>query len=265
MRIKKNYRQPLILLLGALLILGATPRPSSAANPPTPPQWREANEAYQARNYAKAQKLYEGLVNDGVRSADLYYNLGNAYYQLGQKGMAAWMYEKALAFTPRNSDARRNLSLARSFRDKSSGGGATFISWPFVWLGSRFTANEWVIALEAVYLLTSLFAVIWILSGGRAIRRQARLLTLICMGMMVIVSLFAIPRVADAQMNHYGVVVQKGAVVRSGPGSAEPEYFEAREGEKFEVAESEVRGWLRVKRPSDGRVGFLPEPAVRGI
>jgi hypothetical protein len=221
--------------------------------------------AYQTRNYAEAQKVYEELASDGLRSPHLYFNLGNTYYQLGRRGMAAWMYEKALAVAPRNGDARRNLSLARPFRGKVSAGAGSFLFWPLAWISSRFTDNEWIVGLEAIYLFTALCAIFWILFRPSASRRWARLLTLVGTGAMLLVAAFAIPRVVDARMNHYGVVVQSGAVVRSAPGPSEPEYFEAREGEKFQVTDSEVQGWLRVKRPDDGRVGYLPEGLVRKI
>lgn len=251
-----------LMALAAFLCFGANLASAELANPRE--TWTAANEAYQARRYAEARDLYEQLAAQGMHSPDLYLNLGNAYYQLGQKGMAAWMYEKALSLAPRDPDARHNLQLSRPFRETPASG-ASFIFWPFAWLYSRFTANEWAIALEAAYLLSAILAFCWILAGAGAFRRWARLFTLLCVAALIIVAAFAVPRAVSAQTVQYGVVVQRGAVVRSAPGPSEPEYFESREGEKFEVSESEVRGWMRVKRPSDGRTGYLPETVMRKI
>ena len=39
----------------------------------------KANELYQQENYKEAAQLYEELLASGKHSADVYFNLGNAY------------------------------------------------------------------------------------------------------------------------------------------------------------------------------------------
>jgi len=259
----------MVPLLAGLLATAPVPRAGAAGlgESSAPAKWRAAAHAYQARQYDEAKRLYEELAEEGMNTPDLFFNLGNTYYQLGQKGMAAWMYEKALALRPRDGDARKNLRLAVGPQlDRSpQATGAFFLFRPVFRLYSSFTASEWMLVLDAAYFLAAFFAALWILSRPTALRRWTRRLAILGTAALVITAVFAIPRLIDAEWNRYGVVVQRGAIVRSAPGPNEPEYFEAREGERFLVTDADVLGWVRVMRPSDGRVGYLLEGAVRLI
>jgi hypothetical protein len=181
--------------------------------------------------------------------------------------MAAWMYEKCLALAPRQGDARRNLVLARGYAQPAGPGqsGAFALFLPLAWLYSRFTAHEWIAAFDVLYAASALFAVLWLLTRGAALRLWSRRLAAVGFVLAIATAAFALPRYVDTQWRRYGVVVEKGAVVRSGPGPSEPEYFQAREGERFRIEDAQSLGWVRVVRPFDGRVGYLPESVARAI
>lgn len=57
---------------------------------------------------------YEKLLQGGVESAALYYNLGNAYYRTGKIAASILNYERALKLDPNNKDAKYNLELVNS-------------------------------------------------------------------------------------------------------------------------------------------------------
>ena len=73
----------------------------------------EADSAYVRGEYQKAIKDYEAILKNGA-SADLYYNLGNAYYRTENITMAVLNYERALLLSPSDRDIRFNLQMARS-------------------------------------------------------------------------------------------------------------------------------------------------------
>ncbi len=85
---------------------------------------------------------------------------------------------------------------------------------------------------------------------------------LACAGAAFVALCFLAPKYLDLRLNTYGVVLAPGEIVRSAPGPEEPEYFEAVEGERLKVTETDTRGWYRVKRPADGLVGYLPEDII---
>ena len=71
------------------------------------------DSAYIKEDYATAAQIYEGLLSDG-ESADVYYNLGNSYYKLGEIAKSILNYERALLLQPGNGDIRANLEVARA-------------------------------------------------------------------------------------------------------------------------------------------------------
>ncbi len=75
--------------------------------------WKRGNDAFLRGDYVAAVTAYEQLDRQGVLSPELDYNLGNAYYRLGQLGRAIWGWERALDLDPDADDARYNLQQAR--------------------------------------------------------------------------------------------------------------------------------------------------------
>ena len=71
--------------------------------------WAAANQAYQAGKYEEAKVDYLQLVHAGQYSADLFYNLGNVWFKLGDQGRAILNYKRALLLNPRLDEAESNL------------------------------------------------------------------------------------------------------------------------------------------------------------
>jgi len=73
----------------------------------------KANQAYNEGRFEEAADGYEGLVRSGNWNANLFYDLGNARFRLGDFGKAILNYERALALDPHHPEADANLRLAR--------------------------------------------------------------------------------------------------------------------------------------------------------
>lgn len=75
--------------------------------------FEKGNQFYQKEQYQAAITSYEGILNSGKQSADLYFNLGNSYYKLHKVGPAIYNFEKALLLNPTDKDILTNLDFAR--------------------------------------------------------------------------------------------------------------------------------------------------------
>jgi tetratricopeptide (TPR) repeat protein len=72
-------------------------------------------DAYYAKGqYKEAAAGYQQMVNDGYKSAVIYYNLGNAYYKLGDIPSALLYYEKAHKLSPGDDDINFNIRYVNS-------------------------------------------------------------------------------------------------------------------------------------------------------
>ena len=74
----------------------------------------EANRAYKNDQFQEAVDGYLNLIENGIENGHLYYNLGNAFYRLGNLGKAILFFERARLLLPRDDDLIFNLSHARN-------------------------------------------------------------------------------------------------------------------------------------------------------
>jgi len=77
------------------------------------PAFAKANQDYSEGHFQQAVDGYRNLVSTGQRSANLFYNLGNASFRLRNFGEAILNYERALALDPHHPEAAANLLLVR--------------------------------------------------------------------------------------------------------------------------------------------------------
>lgn len=64
--------------------------------------------------FARAERAFASLVEDGVETAALWTNVGNAALQAGRPGRAVLAYHRALALDPDATTASQNLAYVRS-------------------------------------------------------------------------------------------------------------------------------------------------------
>src|SRR6266516_3634122 len=73
----------------------------------------KANANYAAGHFQEAVNGYETLVHSGQWSANLFYDLGNAYFRAQDFGHAILNYERALALDRHHPEADANLRIVR--------------------------------------------------------------------------------------------------------------------------------------------------------
>lgn len=93
---------PVLLLLAAISHSLAGEFPDA--------QFNQANIAYQDGDYELAVVLYTDILREQA-TANLHYNLGNAYFGLGKYGPSILHYKKALILDPGNPEFRANLNF----------------------------------------------------------------------------------------------------------------------------------------------------------
>lgn len=132
---------------------------------------QKANTAYEKDKYKDALELYLQAEKAKGSSSDLYYNIGNSYYRMGNMGRAILYYERALLLDPSNSDARTNLEFVNDKIQIKSDTGDSFIS---EWIDSAVSthsSNSWA-TLAAVFFLALLgAALLYVFARKVALRK----------------------------------------------------------------------------------------------
>lgn len=74
-----------------------------------------ANRFYEQKDFASAIRLYHSILDRGLESANLYFDLANAYFKSGDLGHAVLYYAKAQRLAPSDEDIAFNLDFAKQF------------------------------------------------------------------------------------------------------------------------------------------------------
>src|SRR6266516_5891756 len=86
---------------------------TSAALAQADAEFAKANQEFAQGHFKEAISGYEALIRAGQWSANVFYDLGNAYFRTGDFGRAILNYERALALERHHPEATANLQIAR--------------------------------------------------------------------------------------------------------------------------------------------------------
>ena len=222
------------------------------------------NQQYAKGQFDEAVKTYKQLVDSGYRAAEVYFNLGNAYYKLDDMASAILYYEKAYKLTPGDEDIEVNLQFAnQKITDKIEAVPEFFLKkW---WRGfvMTFSLNTWAIVGLGALLLGSALLIVYLFSYIIHIKKASFYTGLI----MVVLGLFAL-FLANSQSRYFEnanqAIVFNGSVdVKSGPQKDMKTLFVIHEGLKVGIRESE-NGWIKIVLPN-GNIGWIESVAVKEI
>ena len=238
----------------------------------SPLAFKEAAALYDQGQFEQAAARYESLHAAGVRSANLFFNLGNAWFKAGQTGRAILNYERARQIEPRDPDIRGNLDFVvkeSRARDTVTTTGMT------VWLaGLRdyLTAGEWTALTTLCYWLAmaAAIALIW-LSARVEWRRWLRVVIAACAALAVLGGIGLVAKINIENGPPPAIVTaKKEIVVRFAPLDDAQRHYTAVEGQKLWITGAResrmegVPGWLKVER-ADGAEGWVPANTVEKI
>jgi tetratricopeptide (TPR) repeat protein len=136
----------------------------------------KANQKYAQGHFKEAISDYEALVRAGQWSANLFYDLGNAYFRVGDFGRAILNYERALALERHHPEATANLQIARDEAHALE----LQQSWPERYLQFA-SVNECSIAAAIAFWL-AVFAIVMLIFARR---RSATLIATLMLCLLV--------------------------------------------------------------------------------
>ena len=102
-----------------LIFLTALALAASAFAASSCPGIEAGTKAYNESDFERAIDEWRTCVDNGMADADLYYNLGNAYFRNGNLGFSIFYYKQALRLRANDDDIQHNLKYAQAMtKDK---------------------------------------------------------------------------------------------------------------------------------------------------
>ncbi|MBO5671625.1 MAG: SH3 domain-containing protein [Alistipes sp.] len=232
-------------------------------------------KAYADKDYAAAVDSFERVALLGYADADLYYNLANAYFKLGQTrlsasgrtfvdgelGRAVLNYRRALRLDPAMEDARYNLDIAVDHTNDTETIPASFIVGLWHSIGDQATANGWTIFSVVDFIVLLVAILFYLLSQSVVLRKLTFVIAIISLLFFVLSTAFALSQRAKLQDRGQAVVVCNDTTpVHASPDSASKVIRQPSQGVTVELLRAHGE-WTEILF-SDGEKGWIRSSVI---
>ena len=216
----------------------------------------EANELYNKGSYIEAINNYKVIINNDFHSAELYYNLGNAYYRLDSIASSVYYYEKALQLNPNDREIIDNLALVnKTLVDEIDPITTPLIESILKSLSNIFYFETWgYISIFFSFLIVALFLSYYFANSSR-IKRLT--FVLLCISsILMLASLINGNKGYDNYVNNeYAIIYSYETDLKTEPNFRSETLFMLHEGTKVQVIEN-YNNWIKV-RLVNGQAGYI--------
>ena len=223
-----------------------------------------ADNSYRMGDYPAAIEGYEAVLSAGQTSANLYYNLGNAYYREGQMAQAILNYERALRLKPSMDEARENLALANSHTaDRITVLPQLFIVRWVDWLCTAVTPGAWRMVWLLLFALLGISVALLSISRRPPLRKTGFIGIIVTAVLLICTTLLLIGATNRYNAHSEAIVMEQAITIKSSPEQQSIDKMLLHEGTKVDVLE-ELTGWYKI-RIADGTTGWCPSSSIERI
>lgn len=258
LRIKFNrLKQHLFWLLLALPLFSFAENPANAL-------FQKGNQLYAKAQYQQAAQTYQQVLNEGYKSAAVYFNTGNAYYKLDDMASAILYYEKARKLAPNDKDISINIQFANlKIADKLESPPAFFVT---RWWQSFILALpvNTLAVLSTILFLSGFLLLIAYLFSSIVILKKSFFYTGILIILIGIITIFMTNRQVNYfNEHHQAIIFSNSVVVKSSPDANAKPLFVMHEGTKVDVNQQNGK-WIEIEL-SNGNSGWITLDNVKEI
>lgn len=225
---------------------------------------QKADEAYSKGKYQDAITAYEAALKKG-KSANLYYNLGNAYYRTDNITRAVINYEKARLLAPGDKDILNNLDVARSKTiDNIQPGEKIFFKVWFENIKTSMGIDTWATVSLISLVVALILFLVYLFAKQMVVRKVAFYLSVCLVIFFILGNVFA-SQLKDIATNSKGaIIVSPSVTAKKTPTDQGVDVCILHEGTRVEITDEALKGWYEI-RIADGREGWISSDAVELI
>ena len=245
-----------VWLLLAMICFGGTSAKAVTKN--------NADTEYQKGNYQQAIRDYEEILKNG-ESAEIYFNLGNAYYRTDNITKAVLNYERARLLSPGDDDINFNLQFARSKTiDKITPQSEMFFVTWYKSLVNFTSVDNWAKTGILCIVMALLLVLLYLFGPQLMLRKIGFFGGLAFFVIFLLSNLFAFQQ-KQALDNRTGAIIMTPSVnIKKTPAKNSADQFVLHEGTRVDIIDKGMTDW-RCIRVGDGREGWIETKAIEEI
>jgi tetratricopeptide (TPR) repeat protein len=248
---KSSIRLILTILIFSLFVLEVVSQESNTE------KFNNGVNYYTAGSYKESLQVWTDIYNTGNRSANLNYNIGNAYFKLNNIPAAILFYERAYLLNPADENINYNLQIARTlivdrFQEIPE---LFFVRW-YNFSSLLLSGNNWAKVSVTSFILCLLLLSLYIYSS-RYRHKVIGFWLAIFLFILTITSFgFTLRNKSLVYDSHKAIISSPLVSGKSSPDNSGTDLFILHEGTKISI-EDEVGEWFEI-RLSDGNKGWVP-------
>ncbi len=227
-------------------------------------QFISGNNAYEKGEYKEAIDNYETVLAKGYFSAELHYNLGNAYFKYEDIAQAILHYEKALKIKPNFKDAAYNLSIANAKTiDKIEALPELFIYRWWKSIYHLFSITGWTTLLFTFVFIALIGYSTYLLSRKIKLKKLSFYSASITLSLALVCWLMAASQNRNLHAIDFAIILNPTVNINSSPSAGSSKLFVLHKGTKVRV-EDHKGEWANISLPN-GNKGWIKKEVLGDI
>lgn len=226
--------------------------------------FEKGNKLYNQGNYLEAIEAYKEILETKNHSAELYFNLGNAYYKLNGVAPSIYYYEKALQLDPNDKDILNNLAFAKNMTIDA------IDTVPEAWttklintIANYMTFDGWAKTAVAFIVCFVLLFIVYDFAYASVKKRMAFIGSMASLCFVIVSLVLAFHKFNLEKNDRPAIVFAQESKVKSEPNSRSEEAFLLHEGTKVQVLDT-INNWKKIKL-ADGKTGWIPNADIKAL
>ncbi len=215
-----------------------------------------ANQEYKAKDYFEAINSYNIIEESGYKSSELFYNMGNSYFKVGDYAKAILYYERAKLLDQTDEDIDFNLVKSKTYIvDKVEIIPEFFLK---SWIRGFFrilSSNQWAIISMVMFIVGLGAFLIYFLIRSKQGKKISFFIGLVIFLFFVFTLFASIQTKSYIENSNAAIVLEQMVRVKSSPDNESPDLFIIHEGTKVFLIR-QVDLWSEI-RLSDGKQGWM--------
>ena len=227
-------------------------------------RFKRGTEFFTEGNYEQALEEWTSLYTAGYRSAMLDYNIGNAYFKLGNIPGSILFYERARLRKPGDEDIGYNLRIARAMTTDrlEEIPELFFVRW-YDFLSLVFSSDSWAATSLVSFIICLVFLSVYFYSSKYNVKVAGFWLAILAL--LLSLASFSFSARNKKMIFESNKAIIFGPIVngKSSPDNSGTDLFVIHEGLKVSI-EDEVGDWKEIRLP-DGNKGWVPANSLEII
>ena len=227
--------------------------------------FKQGNNLYNEGEFQNAINTYERILDSKNHSAELYFNLANAYYKMNRIAPSVYYYEKALQLSPNDQDVKNNIAFAKNMTiDAIEVMPEIGFSKIMNSIINRFSFDAWALFSVVFVILFVILFLAYHFSYSTNKKRLAFLSSNLSLFLVLIALIFAFQKYDYDQKDKPAIVFAQESEIKSEPNLRSEISFKLHEGTKVQVLEIYNENWTKIKL-TDGKTGWIPSQDIKEL